>query len=618
LKELFWLYARNDTSAVYLVSRTKRKMSKLIEELKRKFKTPQAALQALGLDAKLLSEGEDAWSEEARKKALETRKANAKSSGKLSEPNPEHHKSLSEKGWIHTGTSKKGQALYHHPIFSSGGQHNSSHYRTLREDQVKPGGYTWYGYGAYGPRNNQIISGAGKNAQSLQQELAKEHTPEREEAGRERARRHERLQEATRKQWPNHDSFNYEDWCESEEGEGAADSALNSRSTRSQIMSKLSTKSARAVVDALKRRGLLAYDASPEEAAKAVEEIKDLEAERGEDEFDPNSGLPSYMEKEKEKDAEDAFETAEEREEDKGCDRRAADTRTSMGRDETPAEREEREEKEAADAARTRLGRDETAQECMDRRARDRRARDYRAARDTHRSARDRLLHASDAVRKHYGDMRKAEDAYKRAKDEAERAKENNNATDARRAADEMSKAEEMRSKAEDACMAARDALKQCHDAILTARDARMRARDARRMSRDSKEEKEVMTRGEVEDALRARDSQHRGAMDAAIKSERERSSKFNDAMRIVRPVVGELALDSALTADDVFRASLKIIGVKTDGVHPSAYPELFKMAAQQRAVAASRSRFAHDSALDTAVPKVTDLIPGLDRIRAI
>lgn len=366
---------------------------------------------------------------------------------------------------------------------------------------------------------------------------------------------------------------------------------------------KLTQKSARVVVDALKRRGLLALDAAPEEAAELVGQLEGLEEadEPGEDEFDPNSGLPSYMDREDE-DAEDAFEKPEEVEEFRAADARTEDARKRLGRDETPAERESREEREAADAARKRLGRDENEMECMDRRARMGRDRAYRAARDAHHTARDRLRMRADDVRRVHADMRRADDAV-RAADTAGR-----------------DKAQDSYKRASDALKMSRDALRRAHDECRAARDARRRARDARRMGRDSgNPEAGPMSRGEVEDALRARDLKHQHAMDAALAGERERTAKANEALRLVRPVVGEMALDAAPSADDVYRGALKILGVKTDGVHASAYPELFRVAASaKQAARPSASRFAMDSSDATGAPKFEDMFPGAAKISAI
>lgn len=76
-----------------------------------------------------------------------------------------------------------------------------------------------------------------------------------------------------------------------------------------------------------------------------------------------------------------------------------------------------------------------------------------------------------------------------------------------------------------------------------------------------------------------------KGAMDAAIKSAvegvqaaaRKNTREIREAERFVRPLVGELALDSCETAEEVYRNALTARGVKTDGVHPSAYRTLLE-----------------------------------------
>lgn len=367
-------------------------------------------------------------------------------------------------------------------------------------------------------------------------------------------------------------------------------------------MSKLTPGSARAVVTALKQRGLLAMDASADDAARIVADMEGLEDMEGEDELDPNSGLPIYMEKEKDKagEAEDTLESEEERRELETGDRRAMDARMRLGRDETPAECEAREEMERVTDAKMRLGRDETPEEIGDRRARMGKDRGFRTARDAHRTARDRRARAADEVRTRHGDMRRAEDAMR-----------NTNATD-RKAAEDRHKG------AMDALRMSRDALRRAHDECVTSRDARRRAADARRMGRDEGPKAGGMTRGEVEDALRARDTKHSQAMDTAIAAERARSSKTAEALRVVRPIVGELAMDAAMvTAEDVYAASLKVLGVKTEGIHASALPSMFQMAAQTKE-RRRPSGYAHDAAPSGDVLGFDKMYPGADRISAI
>lgn len=64
-------------------------------------------------------------------------------------------------------------------------------------------------------------------------------------------------------------------------------------------------------------------------------------------------------------------------------------------------------------------------------------------------------------------------------------------------------------------------------------------------------------------------------AMDAALAKQRTETRAIAAAERDVLPVVGELniAFDSAA---DVYKSALSILGVKTDGIHPSAYKSIY------------------------------------------
>ena len=74
-----------------------------------------------------------------------------------------------------------------------------------------------------------------------------------------------------------------------------------------------------------------------------------------------------------------------------------------------------------------------------------------------------------------------------------------------------------------------------------------------------------------------------------------------------VRPLVGTLvAMDSA---DEVYAEALKQLGVKIEGVHPSAYPALIQM---QKKVRSNVRSIARPLAGDTnTVQSVTELFPG-------
>lgn len=99
-------------------------------------------------------------------------------------------------------------------------------------------------------------------------------------------------------------------------------------------------------------------------------------------------------------------------------------------------------------------------------------------------------------------------------------------------------------------------------------------------------------------------------AMDAAIASVRAETRALRLAERAVRPYVGDLALDSAESADDVYRAALKLHGIATDGVHPSAFPAMLKLVPLPGAGKAST--VAMDGAATASVSKK---FPSLSRI---
>lgn len=72
----------------------------------------------------------------------------------------------------------------------------------------------------------------------------------------------------------------------------------------------------------------------------------------------------------------------------------------------------------------------------------------------------------------------------------------------------------------------------------------------------------------------------------------RDQARQAAEAQRVVRPWVGELvALDSA---EEVYKAALTALGVKTDGVHPSAYRSILE--AQPKPGEQRRVALAHDS----------------------
>lgn len=154
------------------------------------------------------------------------------------------------------------------------------------------------------------------------------------------------------------------------------------------------------------------------------------------------------------------------------------------------------------------------------------------------------------------------------------------------------------------------------------ARDERRKARDKRPAAKDRKAKDK-----KAEDARKAEDERRRKAEDRHAKDNREAGAngpreRAEDADSIreslrrefralrqaeddVRPLVGQLvAMDSA---EEVYEAALKQLGVKVEGIHPSAYPALIEAQKQIRG-----NRRPTPLASDNAtVQTVTELFPG-------
>lgn len=303
--------------------------------------------------------------------------------------------------------------------------------------------------------------------------------------------------------------------------------------------------------------GLLGNDASLPDVHKFLDTLDKPEADAAE--LEMNGGIPLAHEPDpsdmRERRAADARrrlgrdETDEERREredrereedaeDAIFHRRAEDARKRLGRDETEKEMEEREEREGAEDARKRLGRDESKEECEDRRS-------------MHLMGRDR---------------RRAADAFKRAADAAREA------MDAHRRAEDTKRAED-RAKAEDARRRAEDAKRAAEDATHRADDSRRRAEDSRKraMDRRSKMSHDTVTRAAMDEALAAERRRSEDAIASAVAGARDKMRKVNEARRACQPWVG--ALDMAFDSEDeVYGKALQILGVSTDGMPVTAY----------------------------------------------
>jgi|SRR5580700_9503983 8-oxo-dGTP pyrophosphatase MutT (NUDIX family) len=121
------------------------------------------------------------------------------------------------------------------------------------------------------------------------------------------------------------------------------------------------------------------------------------------------------------------------------------------------------------------------------------------------------------------------------------------------------------------------------------------KAEDARKHARDKKRahDAEEAEKKKAEDAKRGRANDAapltRQAMDEAIeantKTIRAQQRALREAERHVRPWIGNIALDSAETADDVYRLALKTARPNLDlkGVDPSAYRAMLELIPQPR-----------------------------------
>ena len=104
--------------------------------------------------------------------------------------------------------------------------------------------------------------------------------------------------------------------------------------------------------------------------------------------------------------------------------------------------------------------------------------------------------------------------------------------------------------------------------AMDAAEEEKKKSEDAKR-ARDAEEEKEK----EKAEDKKAMDA----AIGAAVGMERKRQAELNEALRAVRPLVGELAI-AFDSAEDVFKKVLEMKGAKIVDVHPSAYRALIDM----------------------------------------
>eukprot|EP01037_Dinobryon_pediforme_P019159 gene19159-19533_t len=119
-------------------------------------------------------------------------------------------------------------------------------------------------------------------------------------------------------------------------------------------------------------------------------------------------------------------------------------------------------------------------------------------------------------------------------------------------------------------------------------------------------EKKDMVTKPAMDAAIAAA---VKVAQDAASKNQRE----IREAERAVRPYVGELAI-ACDSAAGVYSAALKVLGVKVEGVHPSAYPAI--LAAQPIPGSKPKvTKIAQDSA---QAKSFAERYPDASRIRCL
>jgi len=246
------------------------------------------------------------------------------------------------------------------------------------------------------------------------------------------------------------------------------------------------------------------------------------------------------------------------------------------------------------------MGRDESEEECQDRRARDRRARDVHRAYDRHRRA-------SDALDRH---RRDADDKRREADDW--RAEDRKLEEDRRRAAEDLRRrrAEDRRGRAEDVEVEDPGETKAPPHPPYDKRARDRRDADDRRRRASGRRDADDRRRAEDEPPpFEGKPEVGKGppAMDeAAVKAtvakaiaERDQEHRLAlEAREFVRPIVGSLpmALD---TASEIYKAACKARGISINDVHPSAYRALLDMHRQVSANMPTAHRIAQDTSAD-------------------
>lgn len=209
-------------------------------------------------------------------------------------------------------------------------------------------------------------------------------------------------------------------------------------------------------------------------------------------------------------------------------------------------------------------------------------------------------------------DKKKAEDDW----DDEEDKKKQKEAEDRRRAADAAETDEEKKVRMD---RRARD--KKAWDASEEETDEEKERRMAARGDKRAKDKS--MGRDELtllRDEPRVRAADIKIAVDSAVSmaldGARKQHVAFREAERAVRPYVGEIAVEKFTcdSADAVYATALKMRGVETKGVHPSAYPAMLKMLSLAGA-RAEKSTYAQDAA---ASADFNTRHPEVARIRCV
>lgn len=171
-------------------------------------------------------------------------------------------------------------------------------------------------------------------------------------------------------------------------------------------------------------------------------------------------------------------------------------------------------------------------------------------------------------------------------------------------------------------------AIEACDAAHRGARDKwakDMKAKDKKARDAEEDEEEKREAKAEKGEDKKAKDKKHgmdaapliRQAMDAALeantKSIRAQQRALREAERTVRPWIGNIALDSAESAEDIFRLALKTVRPTLDlkGVDPSAFPAMLNLIPVQR-MAADSDELAYDA---SASDKYGKLFPDAGRL---